>query len=351
MAIAKMRANPIIPCIMSHNFTYVANPGGVADVAQNLSACLQKTIPSFSEVFPPRDRTTAATFRRFASEVLLEAKNWKRETILFFPNYFALPLPGSKTLDVVLVHDLQFKTYPEFHSTPKRAILEISHRIARRHAAGVVFISQTTEADFIKHYGAPRKYATIFNPIDVRISDPLASPEIEPPYAIANFHSYPHKNVRKVFELFAQLQNVWPELKLVVTGNHRGVENVVSELGIPRSSVIVTGFIEKGRVLRLAGAAEFFVSASLFEGFNMSAAEAAKLHRPLLLSDIPVHRELFTDYAYIVDPHTANLDTDQFREYLCNFSARPKWKLAKLTDPDEVARRYREFFDEIVRAS
>ncbi|MET4118621.1 glycosyltransferase involved in cell wall biosynthesis [Bradyrhizobium sp. JR1.5] len=340
-----------VPCIMSNNFSYVRNPGGVADVAENLSACLQEIVPNFSETSPRNSRATAATLRRFASEVLLEAQYWRRDAILFFPNYFALPLPGSRTRDVVLVHDLQFKSYPEFHSPLRRAILEFAHRVARRRAAGVVFISRTTEADFLKHYGAPHLYKTILNPVDVQGAKSTSSRrEIESPYAIANFHSYPHKNVRKVFELFNQVSRSFPELKLVVTGNHREAETILQGAGTPEESVVFTGFIEKERVLNLSRHAEFFMSASLFEGFNMSAAEAAKLRRPVLLSDIPVHRELFSDYAHLFDLGSPALDLPRFRAYLDSFPSRPAWTFAEDTEPSAVAKQYRDFFLEIARA-
>jgi len=49
--------------------------------------------------------------------------------------------------------------------------------------------------------------------------------------------------------------------------------------------------------------AGLFVSASLYEPFGLSALEAARAGAPLLLSDIPVYRELWRGAARLFDPH------------------------------------------------
>ncbi|WP_173015901.1 glycosyltransferase [Bradyrhizobium sp. TM102] len=337
---------------MSHNYAYIQNPGGVADMANNLASALSQTTSDLIEVFPA-DRTKGRTLWRFLSEIELSLRHFSDPVVLLFPNYFALPLPWSKAKSIVVVHDLQFRYYPGFQSILKRLILEFSYRLAQRRAAGVVFISEATQSDFVKFYGPPSRSAVILTPIEVASashSSDSASKYAGAPYAIANFHSYPHKNLEKVFELFRQLRSVTPKLKLIVTGRQPKQRDLISKAGLDPESVVFTGFIEKQEVLNLIAGAEFFVSMSLFEGFNMSAAEAAKLGRPLLLSDIPVHRELFSEYAFLVDPATTSFDVQRFLTYLSNFSSHERWELAEKTEPRYAAERYIQFFENVLGA-
>jgi glycosyltransferase involved in cell wall biosynthesis len=57
-----------------------------------------------------------------------------------------------------------------------------------------------------------------------------------------------------------------------------------------------------GSMVKMLESADFYISASLNEGFNLPAAEAALMQKKLLLSDIPVHRELYSDNALYFDP-------------------------------------------------
>lgn len=336
--------------VLSHNYAYVQNPGGVSDMANNLAAALRARSHDVAEVFPHTGVFKGRTIRRFVSEIFLSLRYYSSQVVILFPNYFAVPLPGSRAKSVVVIHDLQFKYYPGFHSMLKRLTLEFSYQLARR-ADGIVFISEGSRNDFIKFYGRPRRSKVILTPIDVsetRETHDKVSNETHSPYAIANFHSYPHKNMEKVFEVFRNVQLVIPQLKLIVTGRQPKRDDLISKFNLAPDSVIFTGFIEKQQVLRLIAGSDFFISMSLFEGFNMSAAEAAKLGRPLLLSDIPVHRELFGDYAFLSKPDAETFETKKFMAYLSDFSAATKWKFAEETEPDVAADHYLQFFDEIL---
>lgn len=337
--------------IMSHNYAYIPNPGGVADMANNLASALRQTTSDVIEVFPTDRGTKGRTLWRFLSEIELSLRHFFDHAVLLFPNYFAVPLPWSRAKSVVVVHDLQFKYYPGFQSIWKRLILEFSYRLAQRRAAGVIFISEATQSDFVKFYGPPTRSAVILTPIEVARTSPSsdsASKYVGAPYAIANFHSYPHKNLEKVFETFRRLRSVTPQLKLIVTGRQPKQSDLISKVGLEPESVVFTGFIDKQEVLNLIAGAEFFISMSLFEGFNMSAAEAAKLGRPLLLSDIAVHRELFGGYAFLADPAATSFDVQRFMTYLSNFSSHGPWELAEKTDPKYAAERYIQFFENVL---
>jgi glycosyltransferase involved in cell wall biosynthesis len=63
--------------------------------------------------------------------------------------------------------------------------------------------------------------------------------------------------------------------------------------------------------LRHAG---IVVSPSLYEPFGLVALEAAHIGTPLLLSDIPTHRELWADSAIYFDPHSKSDLTEKLNQ-------------------------------------
>lgn len=129
--------------------------------------------------------------------------------------------------------------------------------------------------------------------------------------------------------------------KLFVTGNGSAkVESLIHRHAPElRSSISLRGLVEREVLADLYCGATAFVSMSSFEGFNLSAAEAATLGVPLLLSDIPVHQELFCDYACLVDEQ--RIDVSKIARYLADHQLRrPSWPLAARCEPAAVAARY-----------
>lgn len=65
--------------------------------------------------------------------------------------------------------------------------------------------------------------------------------------------------------------------------------------------IVRTGFLDGEELAVLYGNCKAFVHLSRKEGFNIPLVEAANCSAPLILSDIPIHREIAGDAAVFVD--------------------------------------------------
>lgn len=270
-----------------------------------------------------------------------------------FPNYFLpLSLFGRHRDAIVIVHDLQYKAYPQYFSRAKRLFLDWSLWRASRSEADVVFISKSSQNDFERHFGRCEHPAVIFNPVDAPRATTATAPaeaaqatQAGTPqrerYLIAAYHYYPHKNFGGILALFERMRRAGLVDYLDITGNGAAeVERMVAALAPEvRGFVRHRGLVSREELIRLYMGATAFISLSTFEGFNLSAAEAATLGVPLLLSDIPVHRELFAGYGFFVG--SAGSDPYRLAKYLAKHErARPAWPLAATCAPAAVAGRY-----------
>ncbi|MDP3873737.1 MAG: glycosyltransferase [Methyloversatilis sp.] len=327
--------------VLSMNFAHVPKSGGVIDFADNLSIAMKPMLGDRLTICRPRRRKgrKAQVLARFLSEIALELRYWRTPAVALFPNYFIFPLPFSKLRRVVVVHDLQFRHYPKYTSVLKRKFLDICYGVVKRYADGVAFISAASQRDFLSFYGMPRLQTVIYNPVCVDATAQNETSVSGAPYVIANFHFYPHKNLQKLLECFRAIRAVWPELRLVLTGHRTPEFDLLLGPDPELQGIDHRGFLPKNEVIRLVQGANFFMSMSLFEGFNISAAEATLLGKPLVLSDIPVHRELFADVALLVDPQSQSFAAKQIVEYVTRFEDRG-WRHSAHVTPEYAATEY-----------
>lgn len=337
---------------LSLNFMYNAGSGGVTDVAENLSEGLQELEGSNVGIVRPSDKIRnrwLRRFMRFFSELRIKSRLPSgRPSVVLYPNYFFSPFRRQGIKQVVLVHDLQFILYPQYTSAMRMLWLNSIYKIIKAHADGVVFISRSTRDDFIRQYGAPKQYAVIYNPVFVqKASGQDKARPVGNPYAIANFHFYPHKNFRKVLSVFSTVQKWQPTLKLLMTGKTPPAGTAEAAM-LKLDSVVHLGFLPKAEVYDVINGCDFFISMSEFEGFNMSAAESAKAGKPLILSDIPIHRELFSGWAFFIKLDDQNFPEQELKSYLENFDRSRTWAYAAHTDASQIAREYVDFLRSVI---
>lgn len=324
------------------------------DVAENLIKGFNSHMMKNVLVLRPNNHIRARwarTLLRFLADAWTGFRFFFERSVVLFPNYFCVPIPFSRSANVVVVHDLMFKHFPQNVNPAKRTVLDTSYRLAKRFADGVIFISEESQNDFIRIYGTPRNYTYIYNPVNVSMSPKSNDnvPIVDEPYAIANFHFYPHKNFERLIEVFTNIHKVCPDLRLYVTGHKAPFFDTIKEYSSAKNNIIHLGFLPKDQVLALIRGASFFMSLSKFEGFNMSAAEAGLLGKPLVLSDIPVHRELFSDCAHFIDLTEDVVDVNGIVDFVRGFESKTP-SYADLVTPEEVAARYIAFMNEVAAA-
>ncbi len=115
------------------------------------------------------------------------------------------------------------------------------------------------------------------------------------PFLLASIHNHPHKNFAGLLLAVRQAGRANRDLKLVVIGygDEKFAESAAALPEHVRARARHAGYVPRKELDGLYRRARAFITLSRFEGFNMSAAEAASHGTPLIPSDLPLHRELF----------------------------------------------------------
>ena len=236
---------------------------------------------------------------------------------------FGSPGPLFYTNRIVTVHDITFHMHPEWFSkaygTYYRLITPIFTRLSRK----VITVSEFSKREIQGWLNiSDDKIVVIHNAVSDAIKDsPTNASSKNEKYVLTVASLDPRKNLSRLVAAY-ELTGIGRETKLVLAGRSSSLFNMNMSKEILASSV---GYIPDEALAALYKNAVLFVYPSLYEGFGIPPLEAMLMGCPVILSDIPVFREIFGDAACYVDPlNTASicegmlkvLKDDSYREDL-----------------------------------
>ncbi len=210
----------------------------------------------------------------------------------------------SSVPTVVTMHDMLYWSHPDLMSTPfyTRPVMWMEKQVSKN-AARVLTISDVSAGEIQKYLGVdPSRIDMV--PLAGTAPKVQAEPgPREPDLLIAMGNRRPHKNYQGLVRAMALVdESVRP--RLVVTGS-RGDDPllpIVEELGLERW-VELKGWVTSEELEALYSKATALVMPTFCEGFGLPPLEAMMVGLPVLMSDLPVLREVGGDAALYFDPH------------------------------------------------
>jgi alpha-1,3-rhamnosyl/mannosyltransferase len=211
---------------------------------------------------------------------------------------------------VLTIHDLQYRTYPEYLNAVKRRYLAwaIPHSV---HRATVITVpSEYVRSTVIDAYGVdPARVIVVPHGIEPTLGA-AATPEAQlrrayrlgnGPVIVLPAMTHPHKGHRFLLRLMAER---WtdPELRLVLTGGAGSAENdVMADVAKLRLSarVVRAGRVPPADRDGLLAMATAMVFPSEYEGFGAPVIEAMALGAPVICSDRTCLPEVAGDAAIV----------------------------------------------------
>lgn len=271
---------------------------------------------------PPAEAAGEGSRRGVADVVrVARATRAERFDAVLFPSLHTwFPLCGAPA--VIGIHDTIADDLPELTMPAgrDRALWRLKQRLAVRGARRVFTVSEASRSRIASRLGVA--------PSSLRIvpeaADPLFSPRSAEAVAAARAaigapERYllfaggisPHKNVTGLVDAYADLVSHRLDVPALVLAGALEGESFASAAGALRDRierhgldgrVILPGFVPDETLACLYAGALAYVNPSLGEGFGLPAVEAAACGAPLVLSDLPAHRESMGDAAALFVP-------------------------------------------------
>lgn len=233
-----------------------------------------------------------------------------RVNVLWSPGYTTPFWAGCP--QVVTIHDLQYKSYPEDLTYLERMTLDLLVRVACRVSQQIICVSEFSKSELVRHrFATPEKIAAILEGVDPSFGEEVKDQEavremykVVPPdkkYILCVAHTYPHKNVHMLVEAFHLIKDKIPH-DLVLVGKPRRGEKLLQEClhqDGPNQRIhrFAEGVTYKALKL-LYKQADLFVLPSLYEGFGLPVLEAMMSGTPVITSANASLAEVGGDYAF-----------------------------------------------------
>ncbi len=226
--------------------------------------------------------------------------------LLHSPAFIAPVLRSVKAKQVVTVHDLAFRLYPQTIPRTRRWYYAWAIPASIRRADAVLSDSQTVADEIRLYFPSTRRVIPIPLGVDTRRFQlesweedqaVLARYRINTPYLLFVGTREPRKNLDTLLKAYAEARRQGLKLDLVIAGR---LGWMMDEPSLP--GVRLPGHVEEDAVPALYRHARAVIAPSLYEGFDLPASEALACGAPVLSSDIPVHREVLGDRVRYVDP-------------------------------------------------
>jgi glycosyltransferase involved in cell wall biosynthesis len=273
---------------------------------------------------PPSEAASSSSSRSLG-DLARMARAVRRDDLdafLFPSTYTYFPVVGVPT--VVGVHDAIPSELPglAFSGARARALWRAKERVALRFAKGIFTVSEASRAAISLRLGVAHDRLTVVPEAPDPVFRPAPAEAVEAARAAVGLGAderyllyaggiSPHKDVPTLISALARLSGERPKLVIVgdleretYVSSAAAVRERIAALGL-EDTVLLPGFVSDETLAALYTGAAVVVNPSLAEGFGLPAVEAAACGAPVVLSDIPAHRETLGGAGCLFAPGSA----------------------------------------------
>jgi glycosyltransferase involved in cell wall biosynthesis len=310
-------------------------------------------IPNIEPIFVDYGKFSLKGF--FAQSKIL--KQLKGEVDLFFYPNINLPYYIPKNT-IITIHDLKPLTHFWDRNDIKRKVYIFYLKRALKYSIKIILISNTVAHDLRKIFkGIEEKIEVIYEFVDDKFTNQnqICYPIVDNPYILFVGNRRKHKNLSLLIKAFAIIKKKIPHYLVIAGGKDKKKDEVdvlVEKLNIKER---IIQFINPSDevIISLYKFADLFVFPSLFEGFGLPPLEAVSLGCPVILSDIPILKEIFGEAGFYFNPYSeedlakAILKVISDEEFKIGLLEKQKERL-KMFDKDKIIDQYISLFERII---
>ncbi|MEM1672775.1 MAG: glycosyltransferase family 1 protein [Nanopusillaceae archaeon] len=258
-----------------------------------------------------------------------------------------IPLPSIKAKKIlVVVHDFSFHRFPEWHPPERVKYFELNFWSNLDKANYLICDSRTIYQEALE-LGLPKeRLAVIYPGIDHNLFRPLPqislslfskSLKLPPRFILYVGTLEPRKNLLLLLEAYQLLPPLIRKHHPLLLVGPPGWKNESLLESIKRQGILYLGHLPDTYLPHLYNLATFLVYPSFYEGFGFPPLEAMACGCPVLVSDIPVFREVYEEAALYFPPNAPQALKEKLEHLLEDSSLREDLKTKGLNQASKYS--------------
>lgn len=218
---------------------------------------------------------------------------------VFFTPYINIP-SGIKIPVYCVIHDMLFFDVSGLTSSMGKIIRKFYYSRAIRLSKKIFTVSEFSKGRILQHIKTDKDIEVAYNGVSKNICEYDLDNNIEKEnYFIYVGNIKKHKGLHTLVEAYKLYKDSGGKTRLIIVGNNENFRTADTELymiinHIPE--IEFTGYVTDEKLTQMIAKAEALIQPSLYEGFGIPPLEALCLGTNVLLSDIPVFKEIYADY-------------------------------------------------------
>lgn len=220
----------------------------------------------------------------------------------YTPNY-NVPL-GIRVPIISTIHDVLFLDIPNLTSRLGYVIRYLYLKQAIKRSKRIITVSQFSKHRIDHYFANQNRIVVAYNGIAQHVESYKLkkTPVFDFDYLLYVGNIKPHKGLKTLLRAYESVRQCGDNRKLLIVGEKNNFKTSDLSLKIKAEfvdDIIFTGRIEDEDLLNVMYHASLLVQPSIYEGFGIPPLEALYLGTPVIISDIPVFKEIYSDYPVV----------------------------------------------------
>ena len=213
----------------------------------------------------------------------------------FITPYINIPV-GIRIPVFTTIHDMVFFDVDGLTSPIGRFVRKLYYRRAVRKSFKIFTVSNFSKDRIQHHFPTNKEIVVVYNGVSATIQKQQSNRVEKKDYFVYVGNIKKHKGLKTLVEAFCMAQKKGMTTKLLIVGNSenfRTADSAVAGIIDGNPSIEFTGWVTNEKLVQLIAEAKALIQPSLYEGFGIPPLEALYLGTNVILSDIPVFKEIY----------------------------------------------------------
>lgn len=217
---------------------------------------------------------------------------------VFFSPY--INIPGKIKIPIYsTIHDVVFYDVDGMVSPIGKCLRSFFFRRAIKKSKKIFTVSEFSKERIQYHFPSKKDFVVVYNGVSKTVRNFKRVATVKKDYIVYVGNIKKHKGLNTLIEAYQDAKNKGLHSKLLIVGNKenfRTSDTEVTKVLSQSDDITFTGWVPDSELARIIAEAKVLVQPSFYEGFGIPPLEALYLGTNVILSDIPVFKELYGDF-------------------------------------------------------